>query len=173
MALTTAQRVRQRIADQPVVFDDTYTFDGSASSFNLPYANITSGSAFIAGSNGQWSATAATFNESGFVTFTTAYAKASSFRTRGVQSVFSDAEIGDFTAAGGSVNGALIAALESLMFDAVKRSRWMAPDGSQYDDTKAMDHVRAMYDQLKSAQADDAIAGGGLSSWAMKQGDYP
>ena len=173
MALTTAQRVRLKIQDAPVIFDDVYTFDGLASAYNLPQVNITSGSAFIAGSNGQWSATGATFNASGYVTFSTAYASASGFRTRGVQSVFSDAEIGDFTAIGGNIEGAALEAVEALMFDAVKRARWIAPDGSQYDDTMAMAHLRGMYDQLKSGQADDAILGGGQASWSLNQELYP
>lgn len=173
MALTTAQQVRLKIQDIPVVFDDTYTFDSSASAFNLPYSNISSASAFIAGSNGQWSATGATFNATGYVTFDTAYASASAFRTRGVQSVFSDDDISHFTAVGGGVDGAAIQAVEALMFDAVKRARWMAPDGSQYDDTMAMAHLRDMYDKLNSALADDAIAGGSMGSWTMGQQDYP
>jgi len=173
MALTTAQRVRLKIQDAPVIADDTYTFDGSASAYNMPHVNLTSASAFIAGSDGQWSATGGTFNITGYVTFDTAYASASAFRTRYVHSNFSDAEISDFTAVGGGVDGAAIQAIEALMFDAVKRARWMAPDGSQFDDVAAQAHLRGMYNQLKSAQADDAIAGGGMNSWSMNQERYP
>lgn len=173
MALTTAQQVRLKIQDQPTIFDDVYYSDGSGSAFNLPYLNITSASAFVTDDNAQWSATGCNFNASGYVTFSGIITASSAWRARGVQSVFSDAEIGHFTAVGGSVDGAAIEAIEALMFDGVKRAVWRAPDGSMYDDTRAMEHLRKMYDQLTSALADDAIAGGGMQSWATGQQYYP
>jgi len=169
MTLTTAQQVRLRIQDQPVVADNQYTFDGKTSAFNLPHRNLTSASAFVYDGNEQWSATGVTFNASGYVTFSAVGSANSGYRTRYVYSVFSDDEIGHFTAVGGSINGASLEAVQTLMFDSLKRANWAAPDGTKYDDTKAMEQLRAMYGQLtaeiESLQTDD----GGYESWALGQ----
>jgi len=173
MALTTAQQVRLRIQDQPRVFDDTYYGDGTGSAFNLPQTNLTSASAFIMQSGGVpatgWSATGATFDASGFVTFSAVLSADSAFRVRGVHSVFSDDEIGHFTAIGGNINGAALEAVQALMFDGLKRAAWAAPDGSEYDDTRAMGLLNDLYKTLKQEQGDEAIAAGGFNQWALTQ----
>jgi hypothetical protein len=172
MALTTAQQVRVKIQDQPLLADTTLYFDGMASSFTLPHSNITSGSAMVLDAGGQWSATGATFNASGMVAVPTALPASTGLRVTYVHSTFSDDEISHFTAVGGNVLGAAIEACEALMFDGLKRARWASPDGTQYDDTMAMNTVVKIYETLKAEQADDATLGGAVNSWSMLQGDY-
>lgn len=172
MPLDANQLVRLRIQDQPLRADVTMVADGTAVSFGLPQRNITSGSAYVPGPGG-WSATGATFDASGFVTFGTAQSANSAFRTVYVHSVFSDTEIDQMLADGGTVLGASIEAVQTLMFDAVKRSIWKAPDGTTYDDTDAMEHLRATWRLLKDEQADtEGAAAGGMTSWSLNQGDY-
>lgn len=169
MTLTTAQQVRLKVQDPPTLADDAYYGDGMASSFALPHRNVTSGSAFVLGTGGQWSGTGATFNPSGVVVFSGVISASSGFRLNYTHTVFSDDEIGHFTAVGGTVNGAAVEAIEALMFDSLKRARWIAPDGSQYDDTAAQRQLQAMWDRLHAQAADEAISGGGITSWALNQ----
>lgn len=171
MALTTAQAVRLKIQDIPTLVDATYVGDGSASAFLLPHRNITSGSAFVMGA-GTWTSTGATFNASGIVSFSGTISANSAFRVTYVHSTFSDEEIGHFTAVGGNVNGAALEAVLTLMFDSTKRARWMAPDGTQYDDTQAMNALRDLHSALKTELASDAIAAGSMPSWSLNQGSY-
>ena len=173
MTLTTAQQVRLYIQDQPTVFDETREFDGSAVVFNLPYRNITSATAFVPLTGGaSWTATGVTFNASGYVEFSAVGSAASAFRVRGVHSVFSDDEIGHFTAVGGDVVGAALEACQVLMFDSLKRARWATPDGTQYDDTAAMQQLRDIYDRLTAQQQAAEAGNGGFASWAQGQGDW-
>jgi hypothetical protein len=171
MSFDTARQVRLRIQDQPSVFDLTRTFDGSATVFDLPYRVISSATALVPDASGRWSATGATFDPSGWVAFSGIGSAHSAYRVRGVYSVFSDDEIGHFTAIGGSVAGAALEAVRVLMFDSLKRARWAAPDGSQWDDTAALDQLRALHDQL-IADIERDQAGGGFVSWAEGQGDW-
>jgi len=172
MTLSTSQSVRLYIQDQPVIFDDTRDFDGSATIYALPYRNLTSGTAYVPAGGTAWTATGATFNASGYVEFSAVGSANSAFRVRGVQSVFSDDEIGHFTAVGGSVVGAALEACQVLMFDSLKRARWAAPDGTQYDDTAAMKQLQDIYDKLKEQQAAAQATDGGFASWAQGQGDW-
>ena len=173
MALTTAQQVRLKIADAPLLADATYHGDGTADSFVLPHSNITSATAYVPLGATAWTATGCTFNASGAVAFSGVISANSAYRVTYTHSTFSDEEIGNFLTAGGaSVNGAALEACEALMFDATKRSRWMAPDGSQFDDTKAQDHLRGMWSALRQGAADEAIAGGSIASYSLTQGDY-
>lgn len=171
MALTTAQQVRLRIQDAPKVFDTTLFGNGTAVSYPIAYSVVTSATAFVPRGATAWSATGATI-ESGYVTFSDNIAANSAFRVRGVYSVFSDDEIGQFTAAGGNVNGAALEAVQTLMFDSLKRASWSAPDGSRYDDTAAMKLLTDMYDRLKVEQEESAAEGGVISSWALNQENY-
>ena len=169
MALTTAQQVRLRIQDLPVVADVTRTFDGSASAFQLEHGNLTSGTAFVPAA-GLWSAlTGVTFNVSGYVTFTAVQSANSAWRTRYVHSVFSDEEIGHFTAVGGNVAGAALQAVESLLFDGLKRAKWAAPDGTQYDDTAALDNLWKMHSALNEEEMESETDAVGFESWAEGQ----
>lgn len=171
MSLTTAQQIRLKIADIPRLADATYYGDGLASSFLLPHYNIISGSAFVP-NGAAWTATGATFNASGMVSFATTVSANSAFRTTYVHSVFSEDEISAFVEVGGNVNGAAIQALHTLMFDAAKRARWMGSDGSQYDDTLAADNLWKAYSAIKDDQYQEGAAAISLQSWTMNQGDY-
>ena len=47
MTLTTAEQVRLRIQDKPIVFDSTFYGDGTATTFALGVTNVTSATAFV------------------------------------------------------------------------------------------------------------------------------
>ena len=168
MALTTAQQVRLRIQDIPAVADVTRTFDGSASAYPLDHLNAISGTAFVS-VTGAWTATVATFSQSGFVTFSGIGSANSAYRTRYVYSVFSDNEIGHFTAVGGGVAGAALEAVNSLMFDGLKRAKWAAPDGSMYDDTTVLDKLWDMHSVLSEEKMQSETVAQGFESWAEGQ----
>lgn len=168
---TTAQQIRLKIQDIPVLADVTLYGDGIASTFLLNYANLTSGSAFVpSAAGGGWSGTGATFNASGSVSFATAISANSAFRLSYVHSTFSDDDIDTFLSAGGTVVGASMEALVALMFDATKRARWMASDSSSYDDTSAQSHLRGMYELLQAEVEKEAVFSGGIDSWSVNQG---
>lgn len=172
MTLTTAQQVRLRVQDQPLIADATYYGDGSASAFTLPQRNITSGSAFVPGAGG-WTATGATFNPTGSVAFATVISANSAFRTRYVYSTFSDEDIDTMiTAGGGSILGASIEAVTTLMFDGLKRASWAAPDNTKYDDTAAMSLLKDLYSALKVEEAEIATVEGGISEWGLNQQNW-
>lgn len=172
MTLTTAQQIRLLIQDQPKVFDETRLFDGTALIFALPYSNIVSATAYNTASGGaSWTATGATFNASGSVEFSAVGSANSAFRVRGVYSVFSEDEIGHFTAVGGSVKGAALEAVTTLMFDSLKRAKWAAPDGSTWDDTAAMAQLNAIYDKIAAELAQAEVSDGSWVSWAEGQAD--
>lgn len=171
MSLTTAQQVRLKVADLPRLADLTFYGDGMASAFLLPHNNISSGSAFVPGTN-IWAATGATFNESGLVSFTGVISANSAFRTTYVYSVFSETEVSAFIEAGGSVIGASLEALQTLMFDAAKRARWMGADGTQYDDTLSSDNLWKAWSALQDQQFQEGAAVVGLQSWTLNQQDY-
>lgn len=169
MALTSAQQVRLGIQDPPTIANDVYYGDGMATGFVLPHRNITTASAFVSAGGG-WSATGATFNVSGIVAFATPISANSAFLVTYTHSVFSDDEVDHFLSAGGnSINGARLEAVKTLMFDATKRARWQAPDGTQYDDTQAQGHLQRMYDKFSNELTQDAIGGGATYSWGANQ----
>lgn len=177
MALTTAQYVRLRIQDIPAIWDQTLYGDGTADTFSLNQRNQSSATAFVpigAGGGTAWSATGGAFDSAvGSLQFSGIISAQSAFRVRYIFSVYSDDEINTFlTAGGGSVNGATIEAIQSLLFDAQKRAVWRAPDGSMYDDTAAQKALKDLYDVAVNQQAQDAIAGGGISEWGYNQGNY-
>lgn len=172
MTLTTAQQVRLKIQDAPIIADETYYGNGTAVTFVLPHRNITSATAYVPAGGTAWSATGATFSPSGYVTFSGVISANSAFRVNYVHTTFSDDEINHFITAGGTVNGAALQAVEALMFDSLRRARWMAPDGTQYDDTQAQAMLSRMWEQLQRAAGDEAIAGGSMESWALEQENY-
>lgn len=171
MTLTTAQTVRLKIADLPRLADTTYYGDGFASAFLLPHTNLSSGSAFVPGSN-TWIFTGSTFNESGMVSFSSVISANSAFRVTYVHSVFSETEVSAFIEVGGNVNGAAIQALHTLMFDAAKRARWMGSDGSQFDDVAAADNLWKAYSAIKEEQLDAGAAAISMQSWTLNQQDW-
>ena len=176
MTLSTAEQVRLRIQDMPAYADLVFYGDGQRAVFNLQlgaasYRNITSGLGYILAA-GKWSATGAAFDVTGFVTFLDVISANTAFRTRFVYSTFSDAEIGHFTAVWGSVAGAALEAVNALRFDALKRASWAAPDGSQYDDTRAVQALETLYNDLKAELAQAQVTDGGFASWAEGQNDW-
>lgn len=176
MTLTTAQQVRLRIQDIPQVFDIEWNANGSATEYQLQqgaaaYRNITSATAYVPAA-GIWSATGATFNMSGYVVFSGVVSANSAIRARGVHSVFSDDEIGHFTAVGGSVAGAALEAARALQFDALKRAEWAAPDGTTFDDTAALSKLNDIIAECKEELDTDAVGEGGFASWSMNQGNW-
>ena len=172
MPLTTADQVRLRIQDLEKGFDETYYFDGTATFYNLPFRNIQRVTAFVpigAGGGTAWSATGITTNASGWIVFSGVGSANSAFHVRGTYSVFSDAEISQFTADGGSVIGAALIACETLMFDSLKRARWAAPDGTSYDDTTAQQQLLNIYDKLKAELEASTIGESGFAEWAAEE----
>lgn len=174
MTLTTAQQVRLRIQDIPAIADSVLYGDGMATQFALPQRNLTSATAFVPAGTTAWSGTGATFDATfGGVAFSGVVSAGSAFRVRYTYSVFSDDEINTMiTAGGGSVVGASMEAVQTLLFDAPKRAVWRAPDGSMYDDTAAQAALQALFSALRDRQAQDAIAQGGISEWGLNQGNY-
>lgn len=175
MPLTTAQQVRLKVSDPPYLREHILVGDGLASSFLLPHRTIhtASASAFVSVGGTAWSATGATFNASGQVSFNTAsIPSASAVRVTYPESVFSDDEIDHFITAGGSVNGAARQALHTLFFDAAKRARWMSPDGSQYDDLQS---IPALYRAYSALLEEEQLLGASTTefqSWAENQEWY-
>lgn len=171
MALTTAQRVRLKIQDQPLLKRVTLVGDGTASAFDLVHRNVTDGSAYVPAAGG-WSATGATFVNSGVVGFAGAISAQSAVQVTYVHSTFSNDEIDQFLADGGSIVGAAIEAVQALMFDGLRRQKWAAPDGTEVDDTAAMRLLNDLYKTLKSEEDDEAIvSGGGMTSWSETQAE--
>lgn len=175
MTLTSGERVRLKIQDLPTRMDRQVLGDGTAVTFPLPNRNLTSGTAYVPSPAG-WATTAATFNTSGLVTLTDRVSAGSALRFVYVCSTFSDAEVDQFIEDGQTVRGAAKEALESLMFDGLRRASWAAPDGSEYDDTAALKHLIDLYDRLNAEIKDDdqqaATAGGSADSWSLTQGNY-
>lgn len=174
MTLTTsAQYLRVKIRDIPQFKDQTFIGNGTASVYTLASNMVlTSGSAYVPVGNSAWSATGASFDASGFVSFSGVISANSAFRVTWVESVFSEDEIGLFITAGGSLNGAAIEAVIALMFDSLKCASWGASDGSTYSNTASQQAAQNLYDKLIQEQEGEAIAAGGMSSWSLSQGDY-
>lgn len=171
MSLTTAQRTRLKISDSPRIADITRYGDGTATVFQTEHVNLTSGSAFVPLGGTAWTATGVTFNASGFYTFTNVISALSAYRVTYVHSVFSDTEIDQFLEDGGSIIGAAVEAVGSLMFDSLRCARWMASDGSSYDNTSSQSHARSLYDKLVEELEREAATAGGFQSWALGQED--
>lgn len=177
MALTTAQQVRLRIQDPWRFGEEQLVGVGTASAFKLgqgaPYSTIVSATASIA-QQGGWSATGCTFDTGlGRVTFSASPSVNQPLLMTYQWAVFSDDEIGYFTAVGGTVAGAAREAVRAMRFNASKRSRWAAPDGTQYDDTQAMRALKELQDDLEAEVARfDEGPSGGYESWASEQENY-
>lgn len=169
MPLTTAQRVRLKISDAPRIADLTRYGDGTANTFQTEHVNLSSGSAFVPLGSTAWSATGVTFNASGFYSFIGVISANSAYRVTYVYSVFSDTEIDQFIEDGGTIVGAAVEAVGSLMFDSLRCARWMASDGSSYDNTSSQNHAREMYDKLVEELEREAATAGGFQSWALNQ----
>ena len=172
--LTTAQQVRTRIADRWRYAEEVRFGDGTASGWKLaqgsPFSTIITASAYV--NNAGWSGTGATFDvDLGLVKFSAVISANSAWRADYRWAVFSDDEIGHFTAVGGSVAGAALEAVRTLEFDSLKRSKWAAPDGTEYDDTMAQEMLLKMKEQIleEIQRADIGASSGGIESWAEGQ----
>lgn len=171
MTLTIAQ-LRQRIQDPYRYDEEARVGDGLSSAYKLrqgaPHSTLLSASAFVVGSNGQWSGTGATFdNALGVVAFNGTISANTAWKASYQWSVFSDAELGTYTGIDGTLAGASLEVVKTLMFDGLKRARWAAPDGTQYDDTKAMESLKWMWSALKDEQI--GAPEGGIESWSEQQ----
>lgn len=172
MPLTDLQKVRTKIADVPIAENLTRYGDGTAVQFVLPHLNPTTASAYVPLGGTAWSATAATFDPTGILTFTNVISANSAYNLRYIHTTFSDDEVQNFLDEGGSVIGAALAAVDALMFDAVKRSRWMASDGTSYDDTSSQSHLAKMHEIFEQQLTQEAGLSGAFGSWAINQGDW-
>lgn len=173
MTLTTAQQVRLRIQD-PYRYEEVVRYgDGTANRFLLTRANLTNGSAFVpSAATAGWSGTGAAWNASGYIDFSGVISANSAFRLTYQWSIFSDDEVGHFTAVGGTIAGAALEAVRTLQFDALRRARWMSPDGAQYDDTMAQIHLHRMESALRHEVEQQGIGQGAIYGWAETQQDY-
>ena len=177
MALTTAQQVRLRIQDPWRRGSEVQYGDSTASSFQLaqgaPYSTLISATASIV--NNGWSATGCTVdNALGYVTFSGIPSANTAVRFDYQWAVFSDDAVDQFLTDGGSVRGAALQAVRTLRFNAPKRARWAAPDGTQYDDTQTMRALKELEDDLKEelVRYGDEGAAGGYESWAASQEEF-
>ena len=174
MALTTAQQVRLRLNDPWRYAAEVQYGDGTASSFQLqqgaPYSTLISATASIAVTG--WSATGATFDLSqGRVTFNTVVTANTAFQASYLWAVFSDDEMSFFTAQG-DVRAATLMGVRTLMGNGWKRARWAAPDGSEYDDKKALDNLINWEKSLLNERIGEEGPEGGFANWTVTQGDY-
>jgi hypothetical protein len=179
MTLDITAQVRLRIQDRWRYASEELTGNGYDSTFKLaqgsPFSTITAGSATIRAST-SYTATGASFDTAlGLVSFSGTISANSAFRAAYQWSVFSDEEVTNFIAQGGSVAGASLEAVRALMFDGLRRAKWAAPDGSQYDDTQALNHLKTMYSAFWAEQRE--APEGGLASWSEQQqyfqSEYP
>lgn len=170
MPLTSAQILRSRIQDVPRLEEKVILGNGTGAMFWLERENVTSGSAFVSTPQG-WSATGATVNTSGYVTFSASISAASAVRFLYVYSIFSDDEV-DHWLSLGSIPAAAREAARTLMFDSLKRARWVASDGSEYDDSKALGLVRELVQSLDAETESLSLLEGGIVEWAMNQDSY-
>lgn len=173
MDITAA--VRLRINDKWRYQSEDLLGNGYDATYKLaqgqPYSTITAASATIRLAS-SYSATGATFDATlGLVSFSGVISANSAFRAVYQWAVFSDAEVTQFISdGGGSVAGASLEAVRGLMFDHLKRARWSAPDGTQYDDTQASRLLEKMYAMLKAEV--DEVPAGGIEAWSEQQQYY-
>lgn len=172
MALSTLQQVRLKIQDAPTRENVTLYGDGTANAFQMAHTNIYNAVAYVPQGATAWSATACAIDASGVFTFAGVISAYSAFNVRYEHTTFSDDEIQQFVDNGGSVVGASLEAVEALMFDAVKRGRWMASDGTSYDDTSAQSHLMKMHETLSKQVEAESSGAGGFGSWSLNQGGW-
>jgi hypothetical protein len=175
MALTTGEQVRLLIQDQFRYDTETIVGDGTASAFKLrqglPHSQLSASSTAMVATTAGWSATGATIDHRyGRVIFSGVISANSAVNVGYYWSVFSEDEIGHYTAIAGSVNGAAREAIRALMVNYAKRGKWAAPDGSNYDDTMAMQNLKTIYDDLVSEDlGSDSAPEGGAANWPEEQ----
>ena len=74
---------------------------------------------------------------------------------------------------GGTVAGAALQAVRTLRFNAPKRSRWAAPDGTTVDDSKVSQDLKDLEADLQ-AEVIRYVEGpaGDYASWANEQENW-
>jgi len=175
MTLDITAQVRLRIQDRSRYAAEEFLGDGYNATFKLaqgaPYSVVTVPSAQIRLATA-WSATGATFDTAlGLMSFSGTVSANSACRAVYQWSVFSDDEVTNFISqGGGSVAGASLEAVRTLMFDGLKRARWAAPDGSTYDDTAALGHLKTLYSAFHEEERESPE--GGIASWSEQQQYY-
>lgn len=171
-------QVRLRISDPWRFGEEVRYGDGLASQFKLaqgaPFSQVSALSAYLPAAGG-WSAVTASAVSMGLGTLTLTGTLQANSAVRFVYqwAVFSEAEVGEFiTAGGGTVPGAALQAVRSLQFASLRRAKWAAPDGTEYDDTAAMRQLLAMEEKLVEEIEKDEGPAGGIESWGEQQGNY-
>ena len=176
--MALADQIRLRISDRWRFGEEVRYGDGTASQFKLaqgaPFSNVSALSGFLSVAAG-WSAfgTASAVDTGlGLYTVTAVPSANVPLRFAYQWAVFSDAEIAEFAAAGGGVPGAALQAVRTLMFDSLRRAKWRAPDGTEFDDTAAMRQLLAMEERLLDELERSDGPQGGIESWGDQQGNY-
>lgn len=179
MPLTTAQIIRNRIND-PMRYDtEVVQGDGVASSFKLkqgaPFSTISASSftASTAAGGTAWSATGCAIDiDLGVVTFSAVVPINAQIQASYVWSCFSEDMLGYFTGMGG-IPQACLGAVNHLLVNYATRARWAAPDGSNHDDTMALNALlatrSALIDEIRGSELGPM---GDSVSWAESQQDF-
>lgn len=178
MPLTTAQIVRNRIADPYRFGTEVLVGDGTASAFQLkqgaPHSTLISGtpSAFVQAA-GVWTSTGATFDpDMGLATFSGVISAGSAVQVNYQWAVFNDDTIAYFTGLGG-IPDACLGAVNHLLVDYAKRGSWAAPDGSTYNDTQALNSLMATRSALIAEIRGPEVGPVGYeAAWSETQQDY-
>lgn len=170
MALSSAEQVRLAVADHLRYADYSFTANGASYRYPLQHGNdyyVSGGEAYITGALTNFAA--ATF-QSGHVTFpNTNVSAGSAVRLSYYYAVFSPDDIEYFLGNAGTITDAAVSAAQVLMFDSLKLAAWGAADGMRYDQTKAQDQIRAIYDRLRQRQVEEAhsVAGSNIFNWTV------
>lgn len=178
MPLTTAQIVRNRLADMPRFGDEVVIGDGTASAFQLrqgaPHSTLLSGtpSAFVQ-TTGVWGNTAATFdNDLGLVTFSGVISAQSAVKVTYQWAVFSNDMLDYFTGFGG-IAEATLAGVNHLLVDYAKRASWGSPDGTTHNDTQALNSLMSMRSALVSEIRGAELGPVGYeAAWSETQSEF-
>lgn len=174
--MTLVDQVRLRIQDRPRYGNEELFGDGYNATFKLaqglPFSFVTACSAFARGA-ASYTSTGATFDLTlGTMAFSGTISANSAVKATYQWTIFSDDDINTFITAGsGTVAGAALEAVRTLLFDAQKRARWIASDGTQYDDTRTHDMLMKMYDQIWAELRETPE--GGIEAWSEQQQYYP
>ncbi len=179
MPWTTAQVVRSRI-NAPYIYDDeTIIGDGTASAFKLkqgmPFSTISATATASVAAAAGWSATAATFDYvAGRVIFATALWTTSAVKVDYLWSIYGEDDVNYFiSAANSAIPEAALIGVRHLMVDYAKRGSWAAPDGSTYNDTQALNALKAIESGLMDEiHGSDVGPIGDVNSWAETQQDW-
>lgn len=184
LATNSAQQLRLRVNDKPRRRVVTLLGDGTASAYEVqsnvggivtgagvPAAGVPS--AYIPVGGTAWSATGATFNfNDGVVAFGGPISANSAFQCVYYDAVFNDEEIDYFTGNYGDLTHAHLEVVNTLLMDAYKRAAW-AGGGVNYNDSKTLDNLMKVRDNLWAQITSEQGPQGGFESWAEEQQNNP